>query len=132
MSDKQKHLEFIQGVINRLSSNSFLFKGWSITVVVAVFSLFITTKNYNLLWLLLGIVIIFWSIDAYYLMLERCYRDLYSKIANLSLKEIDYNMKAPNINMSSWLATITRPVLLMFYGVFLLTILILIYNLKSC
>ncbi len=28
-----KHLEFVQAVINRLAGNSFLLKGWSITLV---------------------------------------------------------------------------------------------------
>lgn len=52
--DKRKHLEFIQDVINRLSSNTFLFKGWSITIIVAVFTAIVTTQNYNLVWLNLG------------------------------------------------------------------------------
>ena len=39
-SSKQiAHLGFIQGVINRLGSNSFLLKGWSITLVAACFAL---------------------------------------------------------------------------------------------
>ena len=29
-----KHLELIQGVVNRLGGNSFLLKGWSMTVLV--------------------------------------------------------------------------------------------------
>ena len=30
MQQKLKHLEFIQGVINRLATNSFQMKGWSV------------------------------------------------------------------------------------------------------
>ena len=30
-----KHLEFIQGVVDRLGRDSFLLKGWSMTVLVA-------------------------------------------------------------------------------------------------
>ena len=30
MNNKHKHLELIQGVINRLSTKSFLLKGWSV------------------------------------------------------------------------------------------------------
>ena len=65
--DKRSHLEFIQGVINRLSSNTFLFKGWSITIIGAVFTTMIATNNNDFLWLILGIVLMFWVIDAYYL-----------------------------------------------------------------
>jgi hypothetical protein len=35
MGDKIKHLEMIQAVISRLANNSFLLKGWSITLVSA-------------------------------------------------------------------------------------------------
>ena len=35
MDRKIKHLEFIQGVINRLASDSFRMKGWSVVLVSA-------------------------------------------------------------------------------------------------
>lgn len=35
MDRKIKHLEFIQGVINRLASDSFRMKGWSVVLVYA-------------------------------------------------------------------------------------------------
>ena len=82
--DKRSHLEFIQGVINRLSSNTFLFKGWSITIIGAVFTTMIATNNNDFLWLVLGVVLMFWVIDSYYLMLERGYRKLYKQVAKTS------------------------------------------------
>ena len=45
MDKKLKHLEFIQGVINRLSTNSFLLKGWSVVLVSALFAL--STQDSN-------------------------------------------------------------------------------------
>jgi hypothetical protein len=36
---KLKHLEFIQGVISRMASNLFLLKGWTITLIAALFAL---------------------------------------------------------------------------------------------
>ena len=36
MDKKFRHLQFIQGVINRLASNSFQMKGWSIVLVAAI------------------------------------------------------------------------------------------------
>lgn len=39
MSDKQKHLEFLQGAINRMAGNLFLLKGWTITLIAALFAL---------------------------------------------------------------------------------------------
>ena len=36
MEAKLKHLEFIQGAINRLATNSFQMKGWSVVLVAAI------------------------------------------------------------------------------------------------
>ena len=33
------HLGFIQGIITRMGTNSFLLKGWSVTLVAAMFAL---------------------------------------------------------------------------------------------
>jgi len=48
MGNKIKHLEFIQTIINRMAANSFLIKGWAITLVAALFALSSkdTNKNY--------------------------------------------------------------------------------------
>ena len=39
MEKKLKHLEFIQNVILRMNNNSFLIKGWAITLISALFAL---------------------------------------------------------------------------------------------
>lgn len=128
--DKRSHLEFIQGVINRLSSNTFLFKGWSITIIGAVFTAMIAANNNDFLWLILGIVLMFWAIDAYYLMLERGYRKLYKQVAETSSEKIDYGMNIGQfIKFSAWLEALRRPVLLLFYGVILMIVIgIIIHN----
>ncbi len=40
---KHKHLELIQGVINRLSTNPFLLKGWSVVLILAVIVVMVLT-----------------------------------------------------------------------------------------
>ena len=133
--DKRKHLEFIQDVINRLSSNTFLFKGWSITIIVAVFTAIVTTQNYNLVWLNLGAVLIFWLIDAYYLMLEQAYRKLYNEVTDTDVEKIDYKMSVKQfVGISAWLAAFRRPGLLMFYGAILAVIIYIIFynNFEIC
>lgn len=37
MDGKIKHLELVQGVINRMANNSFMLKGWAVTLVAGVF-----------------------------------------------------------------------------------------------
>jgi hypothetical protein len=69
-----KDLEFIQGIIARLSENSFKIKGWSITLIVVV--LLFRTRDLHLLVAFIPLFG-FWTLDAYYLKLERRYRSMY-------------------------------------------------------
>jgi len=83
MDDEQKkvkHLEMILGVVNRLAGNSFSMKGWSITLVSALFAL--AAKDANLRYAALGLLpgLCFWGLDAYYLRQERLYRKLYDAV----------------------------------------------------
>lgn len=89
----------------------------------------ITTRNNDLLWLILGIVLIFWAIDAYYLMLERGYRKLYKQVAETSSEKVDYGMNIGQfIKFSAWLEAFRRPVLLLFYGIVLIVVVGIIIN----
>lgn len=94
MENKIKHLELIQGVINRMASNSFSLKGWAVTLVAGIFAL--SAKDTDKLYFLIAYIpiIIFWGLDSYYLLQERLYRALYDKIRLLSESEIDFSMKA--------------------------------------
>ena len=63
-----KHMEMIQGVVNRLAFNSFLIKGWSITILAAAL-LFIANTNAPE-WIVLCFaipVLVFWGLDGYFL-----------------------------------------------------------------
>lgn len=94
MENKMKHLELIQGTINRLAGNSFALKGWGVTLIAGIFAL--AGKDTNKLYFLVAYIpiIIFWGLDSYYLLQERLYRALYDKVRLLSDKEIDYSMNA--------------------------------------
>ncbi len=46
MENKIKHLEFIQIVITRMNVNSFFLRGWSVTLVAALFAL--AAKDFNM------------------------------------------------------------------------------------
>jgi hypothetical protein len=82
MSDiNEKHLEFIQGVINRHNSNSFRIKGWAITITSAIFALTGTIKEPYLCFIALGPIIMFWVLDSMFLANERCFVSLYSCVA---------------------------------------------------
>lgn len=94
MEEKIRHLEMVQGVINRMAGNSFFLKGWMVTLVTAFFSL--SDKDENTVYFLLVYIpiFIFWILDAYYLRQERLYRNLYDLIRNIHPSKIDFSMDA--------------------------------------
>ncbi|MFZ8846758.1 MAG: hypothetical protein ACO2O6_06145 [Candidatus Hydrothermia bacterium] len=82
-----KELEIIQGIINRMAYNSFIIKGWTITLVVA--TLLLKGDKYNTFIAFIPIVV-FWFLDAYFLRLERLYRRLYNWVKDNRLKTQDF------------------------------------------
>ena len=92
MESKIKHLELIQGIINRMASNSFYLKGWAVTLVAGIFA--ISAKDSEKTFFLISYIpiLIFWGLDSYYLQLERKYRNLYKKVSQLKENEIDFSM----------------------------------------
>jgi len=90
MHDKiLKHLEFVQNTINRMSTNSFLIKGWAITLIGIIFGLnkfegnyLFQYSDYNLpveIVIIVLIILLFWLTNAYFLQQERRYIYIYSK-----------------------------------------------------
>src|SRR5512138_2844291 len=75
-----KHLEFIQNIINRMSNNSFLLKGWNVTVSSAILALIISNPNPLFAVVALFSSLSFWGLDAYYLRQERLFRSLYDAL----------------------------------------------------
>lgn len=78
---KIKHLELIQGVINRLAGNSFLLKGWTVTLTAALFVFSAGGSDLTFAFIAPFSAFTFWGLDAYYLRLERLYRLLYNEVA---------------------------------------------------
>lgn len=81
MEGKIAHLGFIQGIITRMGGNSFLLKGWSVTLVAALFALAAKDTNKHYLVLAYFPVLMFWGLDAFFLRTEKLYRKLYDQVA---------------------------------------------------
>jgi hypothetical protein len=86
-----KHLELIQAIVTRLAQNSFTYKGWSITLVSAIFVL--ATKEANPRYLLVALLptVAFWGLDAYYLRQERLFRKLYDAVRKAAVADLESN-----------------------------------------
>lgn len=83
--DKIKYLEFLQNIINRMASNSFLIKGWSISLISAL--LVLSSKDNNPIYIFSVFIPLFgfFLLDGYFLYKERQFRSLYNKVVE------DYN-----------------------------------------
>ena len=91
--NKRKHLEFIQGVISRMSGNLFFLRGWTITLIAALLALFSKGKNaHYIIFFLIVVTIVLWILDGCFLSQERLFRDLYKRVSKLQEEEIDFSM----------------------------------------
>lgn len=127
MDEKLKHLELIQGVINRLSTNSFLLKGWSVVLVSALFALAAPESRVAFVYLAYIPAIVFWGLDGYFLWQERLYRALYDDVRVRPETDIDFSMDTSGFKSGddrSWASAVLSRTLLTFHSVLLLAVVI--------
>lgn len=125
--NKQKHLEFLQQVITRMNTNSFMIKGWTVAILSALFVL--SQKDTNQQFLVFAVFpsLVFWIMDGFYLSQEKQYRALYSTIARKKEAEIDFSMDARAFNTgdNTWIGAILSKTLIPFYGILIFCIVLL-------
>lgn len=118
MENKLKHLEVIQGVINRMDGNLFFLRGWTITLIAALLALLVKGTNPDYIFIVYFLVVIFWILDGYFLSQERLFRALYNYVRTLDEKDIDFSMSTEEYKKdkkNSWLCAMFSPTLLVFY-----------------
>lgn len=75
-----KELDLIQGIIMRMASNSFEVKKWLIGILTAIIVFKhdeLIGGNNKLIWVLLIPILAFWYLDAFFISIERAYREMY-------------------------------------------------------
>jgi len=121
MDAKHKHLEFIQGVINRLAADSSRIKGWTVFLVSAILVFLAQEGSVEYAWVVSIPLLAFWGLDGYFLWQERLFRDLYDHVRTLEDDEIDFSMNI-GIFDQKWLnATFSRTLALFYMALALLT-----------
>lgn len=82
--DVRQHLSFIQGVITRMNANSFSMKGWMVAIVSALCAVYAANSQAEsaYVYIIAAIIadILFFFLDAYYLKMEKEYRNLYNRV----------------------------------------------------
>ena len=91
---KMQHLQMIQDTISRMAGNSFLLKGWAVTLIAGIFAL--SSNDADKLYFLVAYIpiLVFWWLDSYYLCQERKYRKLYDYVRIQDNAQVDFSMNA--------------------------------------
>ena len=132
-----KEVDVIQDTIKRMASNSFLMKGWTVTLVVATLLLRGARSQVFLAFVPL---IAFWYLDAFYLRQERLFRKLYEWVIQNRLKSdehlLDMRTERFNHEVDSVQRIMISVSILPFYGtiaiVLVLYVLSLFCTLHNC
>jgi hypothetical protein len=130
--NKLKHLDYLQAAIGRMAQNSFLFKGWAITLASGLSAFGVVQDKKALLSISIVTTVLFWGMDGYYLWLERGFVNIHKQVAKTNEHDVDFNMAVDKTHAFwRWLKTCFRPHLLFFYGTLLVVIIIGIAKLKG-
>ena len=122
---KEKHLEFIQGVITRMAKCSFMIKGWAIAIATAGITLLSKQEIRFLYFFPVCILIIgLWTLDGFFLSQERMYRALYNKVRKEDNTDFDMNASVFNTGKNSWVCSTFSKTLLLFYGIIFAAVII--------
>ena len=128
-ASKHTHLDMIQGVVNRLSHNSFLLKGWSVVLVSAMFALAANDSAVLFVYLAYFPSISFWGLDGYFLREERLFRELYDRVRLLKEDEVDFSMDTSVVKaaVDPWYSVCLSTTLIAFHGVILASIIAVMF-----
>lgn len=122
--DQRKHLEFVQAVITRQAGNSFLVKGWALTVASAFYAY---AANKDSPWVaVIGLFVAgtFGYLDAFFLRQERLFRCLYAGAISPSSTVPAFSMITTpykDNDGSRWRDVLTSRPLVAFFGIIIAT-----------
>lgn len=110
-----RYLEAIQRVIDRLSNTSFILKGWAVSLVAGLMALVANDTNQGYVLIAYIPIAVFWFLDAYFLMMERQYRDLFKENTDLSLKLEFFSIKRRKGNLDLYARALFSTTMLLTY-----------------
>lgn len=122
MEKKIKHLEMLQNIISRMANNSFLIRGWSVTLISALFALAAKDSECLFIYLAYFPAIIFWILDSYYLNQERLFRGMYDKVRKINEDDIDFSMDTSGFPDRTWSGAMFSRTMILFHGVIIASI----------
>ena len=123
-----RYLEAIQRVIDRLSNTSFILKGWAVSLGAGLTALAASGTNQGYVLIAYIPIVVFWFLDAYYLMMERQYRGLFEENADLSQKLESFSIKRQKGDIELYVrALISITMLLTYIPLIAATVIIMLF-----
>ncbi len=104
-----KEIDLIQSCINRMAHNSFIVKGWLISLIAVVLALLPENFDMKILCIIgLSVSCCFWYLDGFFLKMEKLYRWKYEWVIvnRMTTDEWYYDLNPYNKNM--WLKNKNR------------------------
>jgi len=125
--DRVKHLELIQAVVSRMANNSFLLKGWTVTLAGALLTLAAKETEAKFALIALLPALAFWGLDAFYLRHERLFRRLYEFVRRTPDEELaadPYTFSTERFakDCPTWLQTLFTGAVVGLHGVVIVAI----------
>lgn len=114
-----RHLEMIQSIVTRMATNSFVAKGWALTVAGAIYGFAANHLNPWIASAGLLATLGFWWLDGFYLRAERIFRCLYIDAAkpDTSVELFSLDIRGyRNEDVAKWRKVLFSMTLRIFYG----------------
>src|SRR5262245_15467040 len=132
-SSRVEHLKMIQKAIDRMAQNSFVLRGWSVTLATGMLAVAVAEEKRRFAILALLPALALWGLDAFYLRQERLFRGLHDNVCLAFGSEdvTDFSMDTRNIqNVRSWFKTLFAKVVIGLHGplfIVILTVALLVH-----
>lgn len=106
-----KEIDLIQSCISRMAQNSFMVKGWVITLVAACCAVSSLNSNEWKILFIFGAlaIILFWYLDAFFLKMERLYRYKYEWVIKNHLSKDIHAFDLNPYNKEMWITGKEEP-----------------------
>jgi hypothetical protein len=110
------HLQMIQAVIERMGRNSFLLKGWTVTLVAALVGLAADKASADFALIAVAVSLVLGLLDAYYLAVERNYRSLYEATIASDSKAPPWSLAAGKVGIGDLCSAAASPTVVALHG----------------
>lgn len=111
----EKEIDLIQSCINRMAQNSFVVKGWMISLVAVIIALLPEKIDIDirvLCVLAFAVTLCFWYLDAFFLKTEKLYRWKYAWVIQNRPNTLDFAYDLNPHNCNTWIGGADEPCVL--------------------